>query len=100
MRSQVPVVSDLLAVRIDEDVGDVLRIAHVLRPGPDFEERIVASGVSSARRRIELETETAELLLPPASRQLPVLALDVVHDDTPSPREKSWDHKPDSLARA
>jgi hypothetical protein len=83
------------ALRVDQDVRDVLHVAHLVRAAADFEQ-----GVVRGRPCIcGVEQEAVREARAPPCRQMPVLALDVVDDSGGWPSEKSWDHEPDAFAR-
>ena len=81
MRRAVPVVANAVAVRVDEDVGDVLRVAHFLVAHTDLEQRVVTRARAIRTSGIELEAEAAELAAPPARREHPVFPFHVVNQD-------------------
>src|SRR3546814_7179556 len=58
------------ALGVDQDVGDVLDITDLVHAPPDFKERIVARRADVGR----IEQEAVREALPPAGRQVPVLA--------------------------
>ncbi len=73
----LPMVSPLQrALRIDQDVGDVLDVADLAIAAADLEQRVVGG----ARRVGRIEQQHAPEARPPAGGELPVLALDVVDD--------------------
>ena len=73
----LPVIAPLQrSFRVDQDVGDVLHVADFGRSFAHFKQRVVAGAV----RIGGIEQEAMGELRPPSRRQLPVLALDVVHD--------------------
>ena len=98
MRGAVPVVADAVAVRVDEDIGDVLRVAHFLIAHPDLEQRVVPRARAVRARGIELETEAAELATPPARREHPVLSLHVVDEHRVRPGEQVRHDERDAFA--
>ncbi len=73
------------AFRIDEDIGDILHIAYLVRPFADFEQRIVPGGTRIGR----IEQQAMRELGAPASRQLPVFTLDVVNDGAFGPGQQA-----------
>ena len=81
---------------IDQDVGDVLDVADLVRSLAHLEQRVVAGRARIGR----IEQQAVREFRPPAGGQLPVLALDVVNDGRPGPRQQRRDDKPDALARA
>src|ERR1019366_6688978 len=62
---------------IDQNVGDVLHIAHLGVAAPDLEQRIASRGFRIRRVEQKYPAEPAA----PARREGPVLALDVVDND-------------------
>ena len=84
------------ALGIDQDIGDVLDVAHFGVAAPDFEQRIVGGGCRIGR----IEQQHAAEPRPPAGRELPVLALDVVDDGRSGPGQERRDDEPDALAGA
>ena len=64
------------AFGIDEDVGDVLDVAYFAVAAPDFEQWIVGRALRVGR----IEQDSAGEPRPPSGRELPVLALDVMHN--------------------
>ncbi len=82
------------AFGIDQDVGDVLDVAHLGVAAPHFEQRVVGGGIGVGR----VEQEHAAEARAPAGGQLPVLALDVVDDRGARPGEQGRDDQADALA--
>ncbi len=62
--------------RINQDVGDVLDIADLVRPFAHFEQRVVAGRAWIGG----VEQQAVREPRPPSRRQFPILALDVVDD--------------------
>jgi hypothetical protein len=82
------------AFGIDQNVGDILDVAHLVGAPANFEQRII-----SCRARIgRIEEQAVRKALPPAGRQLPVLALDVVDDGRARLAEQGWYDQADTLA--
>jgi hypothetical protein len=79
--------------RIDQNVRDVLDIAHFGVSAPDLEQRVVSRGFRVGR----IEEEDAGEPRAPARGQLPVLALDIVDDCGPRPGEQRRDDESDRL---
>ncbi|MNT85999.1 hypothetical protein D3C72_2262380 [compost metagenome] len=75
MAGLLPVVAPLQrAFGIDQDVCDVLHVAHLMRATPDLEQRVVSS-----RPRIRrVEQKAVREARAPAGSETPVLALDVM----------------------
>jgi hypothetical protein len=84
------------AFGIDEDVGDVLDVADLVRAAPYLDQRIVARRAGVGRIKQEAVREAAT----PAGGQLPILALDVVDDGRARPTEQPRDDKADALVRS
>ena len=82
--------------RVHQDVRDVLDVADLVRPLAHLEERVVAGRARVGRVEQEAVGEAAT----PAGRELPVLALDVVHNGRAGPGEQRRDHQADALAGA
>src|SRR3546814_3674222 len=82
--------SDLLG--IDQNVGDILYVAHLPLTAPHFEQRIVGGRLRVRR----VEQQHASMPGAKAGRKLPVLALDVVDDGRARPsqqrRHRSEEH--------
>ena len=96
MRRLLPVVAPLLgAFRVDQDVGDVLHVAHLLRALAHLEQRVEAGG----QRVGGIEQQAVGELGAPAGREHPVLALDVVDDRRAGPGQQGGHHQADALAR-
>jgi len=83
-----------LALGVDEDVGDVLDVAHFAVAAPDLQQRIVgrACRVGGVEQQDTREART------PAGGELPVLALDVVHDRGARPGKERGDDEAIALA--
>ena len=93
----LPVVARLLlAGRVDEDVGDVLGVAHLREALADLEQRIEAHRIHGRR----LEPPRPAELPPPPRRQRPVLLLDVVDEHRVRPGEERRDDEAHALAAA
>jgi hypothetical protein len=80
--------------RIDQNVRDVLDIAHLGVSAPDLEQRVVSRRFGVGR----IEEEDAGEACAPTRGQLPVLALDVVDDRGPRPGEQRGDNETHALA--
>ena len=92
----LPVVALLQrAFRIDQDVGDVLDVAHFVRPAADLQQRIVGFAVRIGR----IEQDDAAEAGAPTGRQAVVLALDVVDDERAGPGQQGRDDETHALAR-
>ena len=72
----VPEIAEL-ALRVHENVRNVLDIPHLTRPAPHFHQRIEMRRGDIGR----IEPQTMREFRAPAGGQLPVLALDVMHQD-------------------
>ncbi len=96
VRRLLPVIAPFLGpFRIDQDVGDVLHVAHLLRALAHLEQRIEAGGEGIGR----IEQQAMGELGAPAGGEHPVLALDVVHDGRAGPGQQGGHHQADALAR-
>ncbi len=82
--------------RIDQDVGDVLDVAHFLVAASHLQQRIVSRGRCVGR----IEFEDAAEPEPETSRQRPVLSLDVVNDAASGPGQQRRDHQADAFTRS
>ena len=84
------------AFRIDQHVGDVLHVAHLVDAASHFHQRVIGRrcliGRIEQKRAAEPGTET--------SCQLPVLAFDIVHDRRMRPGQERWHDKADPFAAA
>ena len=96
----VPVIAHSITIRIDQDVGNILRVADLLGAKPDLFERVVAGALALGVGRVESQAARAQLLRPPPRGQGPVLTLDVVDEDRVGPAEQVGQHEPDTLAGA
>ncbi len=84
------------AFGIDQNVRDVLHVAHFMRTAPDFEQRVVCG-----RLRIGgIEQQAVREARAPAAGDLPVLALDVVDNGGRRPAQQRWHHEADAFSRA
>ena len=93
----LPVVAPLeRALRVDQDVGDVLDVPHLAVAAAHLQQRVV--GVRGRAGRVEAQ-HAAEPRAP-AGRQRPVLALDVVDDRAARPGQQRRDDEADALAAA
>ena len=84
------------AFGIDQDVGDVLHVAHLVLAAAHFEQRIEAGGAGIGGIEQQAVGEAAA----PAGGELPVLALDVVDDGGPGPAQQRRHHQAHALAGA
>ena len=92
----LPVVAALLRpFRINQDVGDVLHVAHLLRAFAHLQQRVETGGQGVGG----IEQQAVREPGAPACRQRPVLALDVVDDGRLAPRQERWQHQADAFAR-
>jgi hypothetical protein len=81
---------------IDQHVGDILDVAHLPLAAAHLQQRVVGGALRIGR----IEDQHAAESRPPAGRQRPVLALDVMHDGRARPGQQRRDDKPDALAAA
>ena len=96
VRSLLPMVAPLQrALRVHQDVGDVLHVAHLVHAAPHFQQRVVGGRPGICRVEQQAVRETRA----PAGRQLPVLTLDVVDDGRAGPGQQRGHHQADTLAR-
>src|SRR5215475_13621479 len=97
MRGLLPVIAPLAsALLINEDVGDVLHVSHLMRALAHFEQRI-----EPGRTRVgRIKHQAVRELSPPPRRRRPILALDVVNDRRAGPRQQRRQYQADALARA
>ena len=79
---------------IDQDVGDVLDVAHFPFAAADFKQWIVGRRLGVGR----IEQQHAPVPGAEAGGELPVLALDVVDDGRARPGQQRGDHEADALA--
>ncbi|CRX12436.1 hypothetical protein PAERUG_P64_East_of_England_6_01_14_03954 [Pseudomonas aeruginosa] len=84
------------ALGIDEDVGDVLHVAHFMRAAPHFQQRVVGRRLRIGR----VEQQTVAESAAPAGGDLPVLTLDVVDDGRGRPGQQRRHYQTDTFARA
>ncbi len=82
-------------LRIDQDVGDVLDVAHLVGTFADFQQRIVARRAGIGR----VEQQAMREARPPPRGERPVLALDVMDDRRTRPRQQGGYDQADALAR-
>ena len=82
-------------LRIDQDIGDVLDVADFPFAFAHFKQWIVAGTLGISW----VEQQAMRELRPEASRQLPVLALDIVDDGGVWPGQKRRDDKTHTFAR-
>ena len=80
--------------RIHENVRNVLDIAYFAMALTYFHQRIEMRRGHIGR----IEPQTMRELRAPAGGQLPVLALDVMHQNRMRPGEQGWDNKAHTLA--
>ena len=81
---------------IDQDVGDVLHVAHFMRAAPNLQQRVVGrrTGISRVKQQAVREARA------PASGDLPVLALDVVDDGGCRPGQQRRHHQAHAFTRS
>ena len=97
---QIPVVPTALPVRVDEHVGDELRVPDVVRPRAYLQQRVVAGRGAVSSGGVELEAHAPEAVASPAGGQGPVLAFDVVHNHARRPAQERREHQPNAFPRA
>ncbi|MNQ36079.1 hypothetical protein D3C85_495900 [compost metagenome] len=97
MAGFLPVVAPLQgALRVDQDVGDVLHVSHLVGATTHLEQRVVGR-----RSRVgRVEQQAVGKARAPSRGQAPVLALDVVDDGRGRPGEQGGYHQANALARA
>src|SRR5262249_2497008 len=96
MAGLLPVIAPLeRTFRVDQDVGYVLGIPHLLRSATHFQQRVVLRGPLVGW----VEQEAMREARPKAGSQLPVLTFDVVNDSAMWPSEKRGDDQSNALAR-
>ena len=83
------------AFGVDEDVGNVLDVAHLPLAAAHLEQRIVGRGLWVGW----VEEQHAAMACPETRGKLPVLALDVVDDGRAGPGQQRRHHQADALAR-
>src|SRR5665213_1825409 len=84
------------AFGIDENIGDLLDIAHFQGRAPDLQQRVVGSAGWVGG----VEQQHATELCPPSCGQGPILALYVMDDGRTRPGQKRRDNKANALAAA
>src|SRR3546814_10979122 len=84
------------AFRVDQDVGDVLDVADLVRPLAHLEERVIAGRAWVGW----VEQQAVREPRPPAGRELPILSLDGVDDGRAGPGQQRGNYEADPLARA
>ena len=95
VRCLLPVVSLFeRAFRVDENVGDVLHVADFPFAAAHFEQRVVGRRLRVRR----IEEQHAAMPCAIAGGERPVLALDVVDDRRPRPRQERRHHQANALA--
>src|SRR3546814_6388712 len=80
---------------IDQNIGDILDIAHLMRAAAYLQQRVVSSGSNVGR----IEQQRVREARTPAGGELPVLALDVVDDGTAGPTQQRRDDQANALPR-
>ncbi|MCY1495380.1 hypothetical protein D9M68_292810 [compost metagenome] len=97
MAGLFPVIAPLQrALRVDQDVGDVLHVSNFVGAATYLQQRVVGrrSRVGGVEQQAMGEART------PASGQVPVLTLDVMDDRGGRPGEEGGDYQADTFARA
>jgi hypothetical protein len=79
---------------VDQDIGDVLDVPHLMGTFAHLDQRVEAGGMGVGR----IEQEAVGELGAPAGRQRSVLTLDVVDDGRARPRQQGGHHQTDALA--
>ncbi len=96
VRSLFPMVAPLQGpVRVHQDVGDVLGIAHFMRAPAHFQQRVIGGRARVGR----IEQQAMREARAPASGELPVFALDVMHHARARPGQQRGYDQPHALAR-
>ncbi|KAG1319287.1 hypothetical protein G6F63_014812 [Rhizopus arrhizus] len=97
VRSLLPMVAPLQrAFGIDQNVRDVLHVAHFMRAASHLQQRVVGR-----RLRIRgVEQQAMREARAPAGGDLPVLALDVVDDGGRGPGKQCRHHQANAFAAA
>ena len=96
----LPVRLQPLAVRVDDQGGEILHVAHlVLRIEADLVERIPAHAALGGGR-LEIQHLAPRMLLAPARGQRPQFAFQVGDDGAVRPCEQGRHHQADTLAGA
>src|SRR3546814_7439142 len=80
---------------IDQNIGDILDIAHLMRAAAYLQQRVVSSGSNVGR----IEQQRVREARTPAGGELPVLAIDVVDDGTAGPTQTRRDRNSTPLPR-
>ncbi len=95
MARLLPMVAALeRAIRIDQDVGDALRVPDLTCAPAYLKQRIIMGGADIRR----IEQETVGEACPPSRRDAPVFTLDVMHEDRAGPAEQGRNNQADALA--
>ncbi|MNV52982.1 hypothetical protein D3C71_1451010 [compost metagenome] len=81
---------------VDENVGDVLNVAHLERSRPHLHQGVVGGALRIGR----IEHQDGSKAGAPSGGQGPVLALDVVNERRAAPGQEGRHHQTDALARA
>ena len=84
------------AFRIDQHVGDVLHVAHLVDAASHFHQRVIGCRRLIGRIKQKRATEPGA----EACGQLPVLALDIMHDRRVGPGQQRRDDKAYTFAAA
>ena len=82
------------ALRVDQNIGDVLDVTHLPFAAAHFKQRVVRGALRIRRIEQQHGSETG----PPAGSQSPVLAFDVVDDRRSRPGQEGWNDQADALA--
>ncbi|CUI93200.1 Uncharacterised protein [Achromobacter xylosoxidans] len=84
------------AFGIDQNVRDVLHVAHFMRATPHLQQRVVGCRLRIGR----VEQQAVREARAPAGGDLPVLTLDVVDDGRRGPAQQGGHYQAHALARA
>src|SRR3546814_17056147 len=80
---------------IDQNIGDILDIAHLMRAAAYLQQRVVSSGSNVGR----IDQQRVREARTPAGGELQVRALEVVADGTAGPTQHRRDDQANSLPR-
>ncbi len=95
VRSLLPMVATLQRTfGVHQNVGNVLNVAHFMRTAPHLQQRVVSRRLRISR----VEQQAVREARAPASRDLPVLALDVVDDSGRRPAQQRGYDQADALS--
>ena len=83
------------SLRVDQDISDILDVAHLPFAAANFQQRIVGRRLRISR----IEQQNAAVSGPETRGQVPVLALDIVHDAATRPGQERRYYQANALAR-